>query len=95
MIWNLTYLLVNIYWSWGSFSWFGYLERTTAGDRQTGYCHINGHHPELTFLPHGQENEQTSWMVKRIEENTLVMTNLSEENGEIIKTFTRLSSFPE
>ena len=72
-----------------------YLERTAAGDRQTGYWHMNGHHPELTFLPHGQENESSRWMVNTNEINTLVMTQHSKENGEIIRTFTRLKSFPD
>jgi hypothetical protein len=26
VIWNLTYLLINIYWSWGSYSWFAYFD---------------------------------------------------------------------
>lgn len=72
-----------------------YLERTAAGDRQTGYWHMNGHHPEFTFLPHTSGKEQTSWTVKIDEGKTLVMSSVSDENGEIIRTFTRTSSFPD
>lgn len=72
-----------------------YLERTSAGDRQTGYWHMNGHHPELTFLPHTPGNEQTSWTVKTNEGKTLILSNVSDENVVIIRTYTRTNAFPE
>lgn len=73
-----------------------YVERTAESKRTTGYWHIHGHKPEITFLSHQQGNNPETWQVNVNESSSeLTLKGLSESNHNLIKTYRRLTDFPE
>lgn len=72
-----------------------FVERTTDGNRQTGYWHMNAHRPEITLMSHVQEIAPQSWMVEISGDNKLQMTGTSDSNREFVRVYSRLDRFPE
>jgi|SRR5688572_20307144 len=71
-----------------------YVERTPEGERATGYWHINGHSPEITFLSHSERKKAESWKVV-VGENEVRMTGISDSNKDLVLEYTRIHDFPE
>jgi hypothetical protein len=71
-----------------------YVERTPEGDKATGYWHINGHRPEITFLSHSERNKSESWSIV-VDENELRMTGLSDSTKDLVLEYTRVHDFPD
>ena len=69
-----------------------YRNYTPEGKRMTGYWHINGHRPEITFLPHQKESEAESWMIQ-VDEKELIMKGTSDHNKTIERRYQRSNSF--
>ncbi|PWN07890.1 hypothetical protein [Rhodohalobacter mucosus] len=72
-----------------------YIEQMADGKRASGYWHMNGHHPELTLLPHSGDQPALSWRAVMRDDKTLELEGLSDSNRKQIITFERLSSFPQ
>ncbi|MDW7694107.1 hypothetical protein R9C00_05075 [Flammeovirgaceae bacterium SG7u.111] len=70
-----------------------YRERTPEGERATGYWHINGHKPEVTFLSHQERKAPKTWRVE-VEDTQLIMTGISDSNMDLKLTFERINEFP-
>ncbi|WNB17219.1 hypothetical protein [Marivirga arenosa] len=70
-----------------------YRNRNTEGERLSGYWHINGHRPEITFLPHSEGENAESWKIEVNEEN-LIMTGISDSNDTIVRKYRRGNKFP-
>lgn len=68
--------------------------RNAKGERKTGYWHIHGHKPELTFLPHDDQLPAEAWRVEP-GPNALIMTGISETNRGQVLEFGRLRDFPK
>ena len=68
-----------------------YISRDTDGTKSTGYWHMNGHKPELTFLPHGT-GAQEQWRVE-VDTKKLTMIGLSDSNMNHTKTLVRAIRF--
>jgi len=62
---------------------------TPEGTRQTGYWHINGHRPEITLLPHQENQNPESWKIE-VNEKELVMTGISDSNRNIQRKYLRI-----
>lgn len=58
----------------------------------SGYWHINGHRPEVTFLPHQEGELPESWRVE-VNKTDLIMTGLSDSNKGKQLHFSRLHKF--
>ena len=71
-----------------------YVSRTPDNKRNTGYWHINGHRPEVTLLPHAQDQDAESWQVSVNNEQTLTMIGISESNKGIERIYERIDYFP-
>ena len=73
-----------------------YRERTSEGKRTTGYWHIHGHKPEITFLSHEQGRNPETWKAK-VNESALELTleGLSKSNKGLVKIYERLNNFPD
>ena len=71
-----------------------YVERTPQGDRTTGYWHINGHKPEVTFISHVHGKEPESWNVS-VNENELQMVGISDSNKNSEMRYERMNEFPD
>ena len=71
-----------------------YVERNAEGERSTGYWHINGHRPELTFLSHREGTIPETWTVK-VSETKLILTGISDSNSELEMELMRIHQFPE
>ncbi len=71
-----------------------YNQRTIEGKRKTGYWHINGHRPEITFLPHSEGETPESWRVE-VNDEVLILTGISDTNRDIKKHYKRLNEFPK
>lgn len=69
-----------------------FVKRNSEGNRITGYWHINGHKPEITFLPKTKNNE--SWKVE-ITATELIMIGISETNKDTNMTYQRIYEFPK
>lgn len=70
------------------------IQRNTKGERKTGYWHIHGHKPEVTFLPHDDQLPAETWLVVP-GPKTLMMTGISDTNRGQVLTFERLRDFPK
>ncbi len=70
------------------------IQRNAKGERKTGYWHIHGHKPEVTFLPHDDQLPAETWRVEAGSES-LVMTGISETNRDQVLKFGRLRDFPK
>ena len=64
-------------------------------DRKMGYWHINAHRPEVTFMPHQQGAEPQSWRIVRVEDTELVLEGISDSNSGEVRSYKRLSQFPQ
>lgn len=71
-----------------------YVERTPAGERGTGYWHINGHRPEITLLSHRHGQAPESWKISATEDE-LRMTGISDANREMVRVYRRIHQFPQ
>jgi len=71
-----------------------YVERTSEGERQTGYWHMNGHSSEVTLLSHNSDESPQTWRVSFTDDQTLLMSGISDSNRNMKITFTRLDQFP-
>lgn len=71
-----------------------YMKRTPEGNRSTGYWHINGHRPEVTFLSHDKNKTTESWKVET-SDKTLKMIGISDANKNTVMSFKRLDAFPK
>jgi len=56
--------------------------------KDSGYWHIHGHKPEITILPHSENNNVESWRIE-VNETTLKMIGLSDTNKGVTKAYTR------
>ena len=68
--------------------------RNAKGERKTGYWHIHGHRPEVTFLPHDSQLPTETWRVEP-GPKSLIMTGISDSNRDQVLKFGRLRDFPE
>lgn len=57
--------------------------------RSTGYWHIHGHKPEVTFLPHSKDSEPETWKIEVVA-SKLIMSGLSDSNRDEVQNFIRL-----
>jgi hypothetical protein len=71
-----------------------YRERTPAGERTSGYWHINGHRPEITLLSHQDGKVPESWRIS-VDANRLQMEGISDSNRAEIRILKRLDEFPQ
>ncbi len=71
-----------------------YRERTSKGERATGYWHMHGHKPEITLLSHNKNIPPQTWKVSA-DANLLKMTGISEANKGIEKIYKRIHQFPK
>jgi hypothetical protein len=71
-----------------------YVERTPQGERATGFWHINGHRPEVTFIGQGSKISTEVWRVE-VDNAELRMTGISDSNKGMEKTYGRINKFPE
>lgn len=68
-----------------------YVRQSETG-RKTGYWHMNGHRPELTMLPHSDDESVSGWKVE-VTEEVLVLTSTSDEDDQ--RTWRRSSGLME
>lgn len=71
-----------------------YIERTSKGERKSGYWHINAHRPEITLLSQPGVKEPESWAIT-INNRVLTLKGISDSNKSLELTFTRIHQFPE
>ena len=71
-----------------------YRERTVEGNRASGYWHIHGHRPELTLIPRAEGAGVERWMAE-VNNQILILKGSSEGNKGQIRTYQRLSEFPQ
>lgn len=71
-----------------------YVARPPAGERATGYWHINGHRPEITLLPHREGAAPESWRIEATD-TELTMSGLSDSNEKTERVYRRIYQFPE
>jgi hypothetical protein len=71
-----------------------YVERNADGEQSTGYWHIHGHRPEVTFLSHRENEKPKGWTVE-VSDTQLSMTGVSETNKDLELQFQRIHEFPE
>ena len=71
-----------------------YVERTPQGERATGYWHIDGHKPEVTFIPHNEGEHNQRWRVS-VNYRQLRMVGISETNKDVTRVYERMRAFPE
>lgn len=71
-----------------------YRKRTPKGIRKTGYWHIHGHRPEVTFLSHDKEDNVETWNVN-IKDNRLILSGKSITNKDFKRIYSRIYEFPE
>lgn len=71
-----------------------YIDRTPKEKRSTGYWHIHGHKPEITFLPHSKDEKVKSWKVV-VTEASLKLMGLSDSNKSTEKIYKRIHQFPK
>ena len=69
-----------------------FVKHNSKDNRITGYWHMNGHKPEITFLPKTKNNE--SWTVE-ITATEFKMTGISDTNEGTIMTYLRIYEFPK
>lgn len=69
-----------------------YVSIDPEGTRSTGYWHIHGHRPEITFLSHVEGKQPERWRVE-VTESQLVMTGISEEIKMIQCVYQRKNTF--
>lgn len=69
-----------------------YIDRSKKG-RKTGYWHMHGHRPELTFLPHSKDQNAESWRIEASATN-LKLVGISDTNKDQVLNFTRQYQFP-
>lgn len=68
--------------------------RNAKGERKTGYWHIHGHKPEVTFLPHDNQLPAETWRVDP-GAKALMMTGISDTNRGQVLSLGRLRDFPQ
>ncbi|MBI1184720.1 hypothetical protein GC194_10635 [bacterium] len=61
------------------------------GNKLTGYWHINGHRPELTFLPHNNAVEPESWIID-VNSKMLIISGISKSNQSIVRKYKRVNT---
>jgi hypothetical protein len=71
-----------------------YVEQSSNGEKSSGYWHIDGHKPEVTFISHVRGKEPERWTVS-VNDNHLQMTGLSDWNKNLEIRYKRLNDFPE
>ena len=71
-----------------------YVERTPTGSRATGFWHIDGHKPEVTFISHDESQKHERWHVE-VKDQELKMTGISETNKNVEKVYRRIKDFPK
>ena len=69
-----------------------FINFSPEGERLTGYWHINGHKPEITLLPHQADKKPESWEVT-VNEKTLYMKGISDDNQMIQRKYVRRNTF--
>ncbi|MEM7102913.1 MAG: hypothetical protein AAF502_07290 [Bacteroidota bacterium] len=69
-----------------------YINFSPSGERLTGYWHIHGHKPEVTFLPHQADKDPETWKVE-VNETELTITGLSDSNRSIQRKYVRRNTF--
>jgi hypothetical protein len=72
-----------------------YVERNAEGVRMTGYWHMNGHRPEMALLSHNEEDQPQTWQVSFNQNNTLILSGISDTNKGETLIYTRIHQFPE
>ena len=69
-----------------------YSDFSPEGSKTSGYWHIHGHKPEITFLPHQEGAIPESWRIE-VNESELIMTGISDHNRAIQRRYLRRNSF--
>jgi len=70
-----------------------YITRTSDNKRSSGYWHIDGHRPHVTFISHDHEKGIESWRIE-VWDSELLMTGISDSNKDLMMMFNRLDAFP-
>lgn len=68
-----------------------YINRSKKG-KATGYWHVHGHKPELTFLPHSKKEQPATWRIEATEKN-LKLIGISDSNKNQELTYLRRYKF--
>lgn len=71
-----------------------YVARTPDRTRTTGYWHIDGHKPEVTFISHDETKTPERWRVT-VNDVDLQMEGISEQNKSVIRVYKRVNEFPK
>lgn len=69
-----------------------YINFNPEGEKLTGYWHIHGHKPEITLLPHQEDEKAESWRIE-VNNNELIMTGISDSNRTIERKYLRKNTF--
>lgn len=65
-----------------------YINFSLDGKKLTGYWFIDGHKPEITFLPHQEDGKPESWKIE-VNKKELLMTGISDCNRTIQRKYVR------
>ncbi len=60
-------------------------------DRSRGYWHLNAHRPILTLI---NDDKRDQWEVKEVNETSLIIKGMDDENNQIQKNYKRSNTFP-
>lgn len=63
-------------------------------DRKTGFWFINAHRPDLTLIPHSEQEGNTFWRVT-FEDGQMIWSPIQEGQEQSKLFFRRLDAFPE
>lgn len=69
-----------------------YIDASKSG-RQTGIWHMNGHRPDLTLIPHEEEEENMYWKVS-FSGNEMIWQGTGADNENSKISLTRMNQFP-
>lgn len=69
--------------------WDRIFENRANEQKETGYWHIHGHRPEITFLSHNADQAAESWRISFDQEGQLQMKGISDSNREVELIFIR------
>lgn len=69
-----------------------YINFGPEGEKITGYWHIHGHKPEITFLPHQEAEKPESWRIE-VNHKELTMSGISDSNRTIKRKYVRRNAF--
>ncbi|WP_075342268.1 hypothetical protein [Tenacibaculum agarivorans] len=69
-----------------------YINFNQGKKKLTGYWHIHGHKPEITFIPHSKTQQIESWRVV-VDKEQLLLLGISETNRNVERRYIRRNTF--